>query len=220
MLKEHAHITICPSEQGNLLPVSSTDGTLYAEARSKQSHCAVVSLGSISLIPCCAHITSFCLIQPERGVIPIRQAEIHETQRLDCRGYPVTKRILVVDDKAHLLRLMRMILEDEHYQVSILQEGRGAFDRVKESLPDLVILDLKLADSSGLDILRDLKADRATADIPVIVYTAAVLEAEEVSQLISSDPTRYHGVRVLQKPFDLDALLGLVQDVLGAGDLC
>ena len=132
----------------------------------------------------------------------------------------MTKRILVVDDKAHLLRLMRMILEDEHNQVSILQEGRGAFDRVKESLPDLVILDLKLADSSGLEILRDLKADRATADIPIIVYTAAVLEAEEVSQLISSDPARYHGVRVLQKPFDLDALLGLVQDVLGAGDLC
>ncbi len=132
----------------------------------------------------------------------------------------MTKRILVVDDKAHLLRLMRMILEDEHYQVSILQEGRGAFDRVKESLPDLVILDLKLADSSGLDILRELKVDRSTADIPVIVYTAAVLEAEEVSQLIASDPGHYHGVRVLQKPFDLDALLGLVQDVLGAGDPC
>lgn len=132
----------------------------------------------------------------------------------------MTKRILVVDDKAHLLRLMRMILEDEHYQVSILQEGRGAFDRVKESLPDLVILDLKLADSSGLEILHDLKGDRTTADIPVIVYTAAVLEAEEVSQLIASDPARFQSVRVLQKPFDLDALLGLVQDVLGAGDLC
>jgi len=152
--------------------------------------------------------------------MPRRWATVNDAMRLDCRGCPVTKRILVVDDKAHLLRLMRMILEDEHYQVSILQEGRGAFDRVKESLPDLVILDLKLADSSGLDILRDLKTDRSTADIPVIVYTAAVLEAEEVSQLIASDPGRYHGVRVLQKPFDLDALLGLVQDVLGAGDLC
>ena len=132
----------------------------------------------------------------------------------------MTKRILVIDDKAHLLRLMRMILEDEHYQVSILQEGKGAFAQVKNSLPDLIILDLKLADSSGLDILRELKDDRATADIPVIVYTAAVLEAEEVSQLITGDPTRYHGVRVLQKPFELDALLELVQEVLGAGDPC
>lgn len=163
---------------------------------------------------------SSCAIRPGKGSAPIRRATSNDLMRLDCRGHPVTKRILVVDDKAHLLRLMRMILEDEHYQVSILQEGRGAFDRVKESLPDLVILDLKLADSSGLEILRDLKGDRTTADIPVIVYTAAVLEAEEVSQLIASDPARYQNVRVLQKPFDLDALLGLVQEVLGAGDLC
>jgi CheY-like chemotaxis protein len=132
----------------------------------------------------------------------------------------VTKRILVIDDKAHLLSLMRMILEDEHYQVSILQEGKGALEHVKDSLPDLIILDLKLADSSGLDILRELKDDRATADIPVIVYTAAVLEAEEVLQVVASDPTRYHGVRVLQNPFELEELLGMVQEVLGAGDLC
>ena len=132
----------------------------------------------------------------------------------------VTKRILVIDDQARLLHLMRMILEDEHYQVSIHQEGKGAFERVKHSLPDLIILDLKLADASGLDVLRALKDDQATADIPVIVYTAAVLEAEEVSQLIHSDQARYHGVRVLQKPFELDALLELVQEVLGAGDPC
>jgi CheY-like chemotaxis protein len=167
-----------------------------------------------------AHHSSSASCGHANGSAPIRRAKSNDVRRLDCRGYPVTKRILVVDDKAHLLRLMRMILEDEHYQVSILQEGRGAFDRVKESLPDLVILDLKLADSSGLEILRDLKGDRTTADIPVIVYTAAVLEAEEVLQLIASDPARYQSVRVLQKPFDLDALLGMVQEVLGAGDLC
>jgi CheY-like chemotaxis protein len=132
----------------------------------------------------------------------------------------VTKRILVIDDKAHLLRLMRMILEDERYQVSILQEGKGAFDHIKNSLPDLVILDLKLADTSGLDVLQQLRNDQATADIPVIVYTAAVLEAEEVLQVVASDPARFHSVRVLQKPFELDALLDLVQDVLGAGDPC
>ena len=132
----------------------------------------------------------------------------------------MTKRILVIDDKAHLLRLMRMILEDERYHVSILQEGKGAFAQIKSSLPDLVILDLKLADASGRDVLRDLRSDQATADIPVIVYTAAVLEAEEVLQLVGSDRARYHGVRVLQKPFELDTLLELVQEVLGAGDPC
>jgi DNA-binding response OmpR family regulator len=125
------------------------------------------------------------------------------------------KRILVVDDKANLLSLMRMILEDEQYQVSVLQDGKNAVDYVRTTEPDLIILDLKLGDASGLDILQSLKSQRATADIPVIVYTAAVIEAEEVEHLVERDPARYNGVSVLQKPFELDALLERVQSVLG-----
>ncbi len=109
---------------------------------------------------------------------------------------------------------MRRVLEDEQYQVSILQEGRDAFIRVKTQLPDLLILDLRLGDISGQEVLKQLKDDCVTADIPVIVYTAAVLEAEEVNQLISDDPERYQGVHVVQKPFELESLLTLVQQVV------
>lgn len=126
----------------------------------------------------------------------------------------VTKRILVVDDRNELLHLMRRVLEDEHYQVSILQEGRDAFARVKSMLPDLLILDLKLGDASGQDILKQLKDDVVTADVPVIVYTAAVLEAEEVTNLIESSPQHYSGVHLLQKPFELDMLLDKVELLL------
>jgi len=126
----------------------------------------------------------------------------------------VTKRILVVDDKNELLHLMRRVLEDEQYQVSILQEGRDAFIRVKTQLPDLLILDLRLGDISGQEVLKQLKDDCVTADIPVIVYTAAVLEAEEVNQLISDDPERYQGVHIVQKPFELESLLALVQQAV------
>lgn len=109
---------------------------------------------------------------------------------------------------------MRRVLEDEEYQVSILQDGRDAFTQVKAQLPDLLILDLKLGDVSGQDVLKQLKQDPVTAEIPVIVYTAAVLEAEEVSGLVSSEPGRYQGVRVVQKPFELDDLLILVENLL------
>ena len=111
---------------------------------------------------------------------------------------------------------MRMLLEDEDYQVSVLQQGKGAVDRIREVMPDLVILDLKLADASGTDILVGLRAQSSTADIPVIVYSAAVLESEAISNLISGNPTRYANVSVLQKPFDLDTLLERVQQVIGA----
>ncbi|HLI68212.1 MAG TPA: response regulator [Ktedonobacteraceae bacterium] len=124
------------------------------------------------------------------------------------------KQILVIDDKSELLHLMRRVLEDEEYQVAILQDGRDAFRQVKAQLPDLLILDLKLGDVSGQDVLKELKQDPVTAEIPVIVYTAAVLEAEEVSRLISSEPARYRSVRVVQKPFELDDLLVLVDQLL------
>ena len=109
---------------------------------------------------------------------------------------------------------MRRVLEDEEYQVSILQDGKDAFFRVKSQLPDLLILDLKLGDISGQDILKQLKDDHVTDDIPVIVYTAAVLEAEEVTRLVSSNPQHYQRVHVVQKPFELESLLALVQQVL------
>lgn len=108
-----------------------------------------------------------------------------------------------------------MILEDERYQVSVLQEGRGAVEHIRENAPDLVILDLKLADASGLDILESLRAQEATADIPVIVYTAAVMEAEAVERVIAGNPERFNNVSVLQKPFELDALLDRVGQLLG-----
>src|SRR5437899_2898114 len=109
---------------------------------------------------------------------------------------------------------MRRVLEDEQYQVSILQNGKEAFSKVKSQLPDLLILDLKLGDISGQDILKQLKDDSVTAEIPVIVYTAAVLEAEEVNSLISSNPEHYQAAYVVQKPFELENLLALVQQVL------
>lgn len=109
---------------------------------------------------------------------------------------------------------MRRVLEDEEYQVSILQDGRDAFTQVKSQLPDLLILDLKLGEVSGQDVLKELKHDPVTAEIPVIVYTAAVLEAEEVSELIGSDPARYQNVQVVQKPFELEDLLVLVESLL------
>jgi CheY-like chemotaxis protein len=126
----------------------------------------------------------------------------------------VGKKILVVDDKSELLHLMRRVLEDEDYQVTLLQNGLDALDQVKSQLPDLLILDLKLGEISGQDVLKALKQDPVTQEIPVIVYTAAVLEAEEVSQLIKAESTTYENVRVVQKPFDLDRLLALVGQML------
>ena len=128
----------------------------------------------------------------------------------------MSKRIVVVDDEADQLRLMRILLEDHGYQVSVRKDGAGAVQYICGQQPDLVILDLKLRDAQGLDVLQHLKAQRDGLDIPVIVYSAAVIDLETVTQLVARDPLRYGGVSVLKKPFDLDALLEQVQTTLGA----
>src|SRR5215471_18930951 len=109
---------------------------------------------------------------------------------------------------------MRRILEDEQYQVSILQNGKDGFALMKTLLPDLLILDLKLGDVSGKDVLKQVKEDAITAEIPVIVYTAAVLEAEEVARMIETDSHLYQGVHLVHKPFELEDLLALLEQVL------
>ena len=109
---------------------------------------------------------------------------------------------------------MRRVLEDEQYQVHILQNGKDAFSQMKALLPDLLILDLKLGNVSGQDVLKQLKEDTITAEIPVIVYTAAVLEAEEVTRTIEGDPILYQRVYLIRKPFELDDLLTLVEQVV------
>ncbi|HEV2236556.1 MAG TPA: response regulator [Ktedonobacterales bacterium] len=130
----------------------------------------------------------------------------------------MTKHILIVDDQADLLSLMRMLLEDQQYQVSVLREGTDTLAHVQAEQPDLVILDLRLEDVSGFDVLRALKAHAATADVPVIIYTAAIIEAAAVEGLLAHDPDYYAGVSVLQKPFDLDALLERVHQLLGSAE--
>ena len=126
----------------------------------------------------------------------------------------VGKQILIIDDQNQLLSLMRRILEDENYQVHILQDGNDAYTKMKVLLPDLLILDLKLGGISGKDVLKQLKEDAVTAEIPVIVYTAAVLEADEVAKDIEVDPVLYQKVYLIRKPFDLDDLLALVEQVV------
>lgn len=128
----------------------------------------------------------------------------------------MARHILVIDDYEYLLYLLRSLLEDEHYRVSVISRGSDAYERIQENPPDLIILDLKLADSSGVDILEALRSQETTANIPILIYTAAILEADSVKQLVAGNPERYRNVSVLQKPFDIDVLLERVGQMIEA----
>jgi DNA-binding response OmpR family regulator len=130
----------------------------------------------------------------------------------------MSKRILVIDDREELLTLLRMLLEDASYRVSVSQDGAQIVEAARSDPPDLVVLDLRLGGVSGLDVLESMRANKATAEIPVIVATAAVTEADIVENLITADPARYMNVSVLKKPFDGDALLERIEHMIGVSE--
>jgi DNA-binding response OmpR family regulator len=130
----------------------------------------------------------------------------------------MSKRILVIDDREELLTLLRMLLEDAAYRVSVSQDGARTVEDARSDPPDLIVLDLRLGGVSGLDVLESLRGAKVTAEIPVIVATAAVTEADIVENLIAVDPGRYANVSVLKKPFDGDALLERIGQMIGVSE--
>ncbi len=76
--------------------------------------------------------------------------------------------VLVVDDERHIVQVVRMNLEIEGYHVIAASSGTEALERVREDLPDLVLLDVRMPELDGFETLRLL---RETSDVPVIMLT-------------------------------------------------
>jgi signal transduction histidine kinase len=98
---------------------------------------------------------------------------MHAAQDLSLRPT-----ILVVDDTPQNLALMRDLLETD-YTVKLAPSGERALKIAKSQAPDLVLLDIMMPDVDGYEVCRRLKADPATADIPVIFFTAKTETQDE-----------------------------------------
>jgi putative two-component system response regulator len=92
----------------------------------------------------------------------------------------VAGRILVVDDDEQFRRLLDRLLTSSGYVVEQLSTGEAALDRVRSGEADLVLLDLKLPDQSGLEVLESIRADPATRLLPVVMVTGQATEAERL----------------------------------------
>ena len=81
-------------------------------------------------------------------------------------------KILVVDDEPDAREMVKLRLEANHYSVMTAANGREALEKTRQELPDLVILDIKMDPMDGYTILRTMRQDALTKDIPVIMLTA------------------------------------------------
>jgi two-component system KDP operon response regulator KdpE len=123
---------------------------------------------------------------------------------------PEDKVILVVDDEPRMIQFIRMNLELERYRVLQASNGLQALDKVRDELPDLVILDVMMPDLDGFETLRIL---RETSDVPVIMLTVKAEEDDIVRGLkLGADD-------YVTKPFSPRELSSRVEALLRRAEL-
>ena len=120
--------------------------------------------------------------------------------------------VLVVDDDPHVRPVLVRLLQRHGLRAAHAGDGYGALAAVERQRPDVMLLDIKMPGLNGFEVLRRLKANRATATIPVIILTANDL----------SEPARAEGQELgarayLEKPIAYERLIGTIKSVLRAG---
>src|SRR5271163_2151679 len=90
------------------------------------------------------------------------------------------KKIVLIEDDADLYSLIQYNLEKEGFTMAGAQTGKGAIDLCRRERPDLVILDIMLPDSDGLDICKGIRAHSELQHIPVIFLTARASETDRI----------------------------------------
>ncbi|GMT48493.1 MAG: hybrid sensor histidine kinase/response regulator [bacterium] len=80
--------------------------------------------------------------------------------------------ILIVDDTSKNIQVLANVLKQKNYQISAAKNGHQALDLVKETTPDLILLDIMMPEMDGFETCQRLKKDSKTRDIPIIFLTA------------------------------------------------
>src|SRR3712207_4800783 len=117
-------------------------------------------------------------------------------------------RVLIVEDEEPLMLLLRYNLEAEGYDVDSVSRGDEAEIRLREQVPDLVLLDWMLPGVSGIELCRRIRARRETEGLPVIMLTARGEEGDRIRGLaIGADD-------YVTKPFSVPELVARVRALL------
>ncbi len=115
-------------------------------------------------------------------------------------------KVLVVDDERDICRMISNILKEEGYKVDKAYDGEQAIKRVKKKDYNLMLLDYKLPDIDGINVLKEIR--RIKPSLKVIMISAYG------SPSIKSMAKKLGAYRFLDKPFDLNRLVKIVKDAL------
>ena len=120
----------------------------------------------------------------------------------------MSKRLLVVDDEPNLLRAVAACLKAENYEVSTARSGHEALLQLAESVPDLVISDIRMPGMDGYKLARQLRGSPRTALVPIVFLTAKDETADRIEGFRAGIDA------YLTKPFEPDELIAVVSAIL------
>ncbi|QDU63834.1 Phosphate regulon transcriptional regulatory protein PhoB [Planctomycetes bacterium Pan216] len=118
------------------------------------------------------------------------------------------QRILIIEDDAAISEVLEFNLAREGYDVALQTDGVEGLREAKNDVPDLIILDLMLPSMDGVDVCRELRADKSTRDISVLMLTA---KSEEIDEMVGFSVGTDDYVT---KPFSVKVLLQRVRVLL------
>ncbi len=122
------------------------------------------------------------------------------------------QKIVVVEDETDIRELIAHNLNRDGYEVETVLDGEKAIQLIRDTLPDLILLDLMIPKLDGLEVCKVLKKDEATSQIPIIMVTAKGEESDIVLGLgLGADD-------YLSKPFSPKELLARIKAVLRRGE--
>ena len=117
------------------------------------------------------------------------------------------KRLLIVDDEAGIVEEVKDFFQEEGYEVQTADTGKDGIEAINKFRPDLLVLDVKLPDISGLHVLRHCKENSPATKI--------IVNTGYVDQFIIDEAERLGRDAFLQKPFNLERLKEEIDKLLG-----
>jgi len=122
----------------------------------------------------------------------------------------MSERIVICDDESHITRAISMKLTKGGFSVEAVSDGQFALEAIQREIPALVITDCQMPRMDGLELIRRLRSDAATSDLPVLLLTAKGFELDQ--NVLKNEL----GVaEIIVKPFSPRELLKTVQELLG-----
>jgi two-component system, OmpR family, alkaline phosphatase synthesis response regulator PhoP len=123
------------------------------------------------------------------------------------------KKILLIDDDPDFVEAVKVIVENGGYQVAVAYDGQEGLDAVEKNRPDLIVLDVMMPVLNGHETCTELKKNKATAEIPIILLTA-VADRVTTSTYTHRDMLESEAEDYMPKPVDPTELLERIQSWL------